>query len=105
VRTTHRGAIRDRSRNWTYRGDTVRIAFRNATASAGAVRRYTVCYTRNRSLQCRNRALDGRVVDAWRLRIMAPWAGYVNGRYRRYVEFTWRVSGRVTARKRIWVYE
>jgi hypothetical protein len=36
---------------------------------------------------------------------MPPWAGYVNGRYRRYVEFTWRVAGRVVARKRVWVYE
>jgi hypothetical protein len=29
----------------------------------------------------------------------------VNGRYRRYVEFTWRVERRIVARKRIWVYE
>jgi hypothetical protein len=36
-----------------YRGDTVRVAFRNATAVAGERQRYTVCYTRNRSLACR----------------------------------------------------
>jgi hypothetical protein len=105
VRSVHPGAIRDSSRNWTYRGDTVRVAFRNAAARIGARRPYTVCYTRNRRLSCRNRVLRGRATDAWRLRIMPPWAGYVNGRYRRYVEFTWRVSGRVVARKRIWVYE
>ena len=105
VRTTHPRAIRNRSRNWTYRGDTVRAAFRNAAARAGERRRYTVCYTRNRSLPCRRRTLRGRRWDAWKLRIKAPWAGYVRGRYRRYVEFTWRVSGRTVARKRIWIYE
>jgi hypothetical protein len=105
VRTIHPGAIGDRSRNWTYLGDTVRVAFRNATAVAGERRRYTVCYTRNRSLACRSRALRGRAWDAWRLRIMPPWAGFVKGRYRRYIEFTWRTSGRLVARKRIWIYE
>jgi hypothetical protein len=105
VRSIHPGAIADRSRNWTYRGDTVRVAFRNVAARPGAVRPYRVCYTQNRRLACRSRTLRGRTVDAWRLRIMPPWAGYVNGRYRRYVEFTWRVSGRVIARKRVWVYE
>jgi hypothetical protein len=105
VRTIHPGAIRDHSRNWTYRGDTIRVAFRNAAALAGDRRGYRVCYTRNRSLACRNRALRGRSWDAWHLRVMPPWAGYVNGRYRRYIEFTWRTSGRVVSRKRIWIYE
>jgi hypothetical protein len=36
---------------------------------------------------------------------MPPWAGFVEGRYRRYVEFTWRIDQRIVARKRIWVYE
>lgn len=105
IRSIHLGAIRDRSRNWTYLGDTVRVSFRNASARAGARKSYKVCYTRNRRRSCRNRALRGRAWDAWRLRIMPPWAGYVNGRYRRYVGFTWRVSGRIVARKRIWIYE
>jgi hypothetical protein len=105
VRTIHPGAIRDRSRNWTYLGDTVRVAFRNAPALSGETRRYTVCYTRNRSLACRRRALRGRAWDAWQLRIMPPWAGYVRGRYRRYVEFSWRASGRIVVRKRVWIYE
>jgi hypothetical protein len=105
VRTIHPGAIRDRSPNWTYLGDTVRVAFRNTNALARATRGYTVCYTRNRSLACRRRALRGRSWDAWTLRIMPPWAGYVRGRYRRYVEFTWRASGRIVARKRVWIYE
>jgi glucose/arabinose dehydrogenase len=104
VRTTHPRAIRDRSRNWTYRGDIVRVAFRNAAAPTGERRRYTVCHTRNRAVVCGTRTLRGRAWDAWKLRIRRPWAGYVKGRYRRYVEFTWRVSGRTLARKRIWIY-
>jgi hypothetical protein len=73
----HPGAVGERSRNWTYLGDTVRIAFRNAMAVTGERQRYTVCYTRNRSLACRSRTLRGRAWDAWRLRIMpvgcGPW--------------------------------
>jgi hypothetical protein len=105
VRSIHPGAIRDRSRNWTYRGDTVRVAFRNATARPSNSQLYRVCYTKNRRLACRIRRIRGRSWDAWRLRIMPPWAGFVNGRYRRYVEFTWRVDRRIVARERIWVYE
>ena len=67
--------------------------------------RHTWSYTRNRSLACRRRTLPGRRWDAWKLRIRRPWAGYVGGRYRRYVEFTWRISGRAVVRKRIWIYE
>ena len=104
VRTTHPRAVHDRSRNWTYRGDIVRVAFRNAAARLGERLRYRSCYTRNRGLACRTRTLRGRQWDAWRLGIKGPWAGYVRGRYRRYVEFTWRVSGKTVARKRIWVY-
>lgn len=105
VRSTHPGAIRDRSRNWTYTGDTVRVAFRNAAARPSDGRRYRVCYTKNRLLACRNRTILGRSSDAWRLRIVPPWAGFVNGLYRRYVEFTWRIDRRIVARKRIWLYE
>jgi hypothetical protein len=105
VRTTHPGAITDRSRNWTYLGDTVRVAFRNSAARVGDRRRYKICYTRNRQLACANRTLKGRAWDAWHLRILPPWAGYVNGRYRRYVEFTWRVSGRNVVRERVWIWE
>jgi hypothetical protein len=53
VRSIHPGAVVERSRNWTYRGDTVRVAFRNATAVTGERQRYTVCYTRNRSVASR----------------------------------------------------
>jgi hypothetical protein len=105
VRSIHPGAVRDPSRNWTYRGDTVRVAFRNAAARPSDGRGYRVCYTKNRRLACRNRRILGRSWDAWRLRIMPPWAGFVNGRYRRYVEFTWRIDRRVVERKRVWVYE
>jgi hypothetical protein len=105
VRSTTPNAIRQGSRNWTYRGDTVRVRFRNATARPGDGEGYRVCYTKNRRLACRNRRILGRSWDAWRLRVMPPWAGFVNGRYRRYVEFTWRIERQVVARKRIWVYE
>jgi hypothetical protein len=77
VRSIHPGAVGERSRNWTYRGDTVRVAFCNATAVTGERQRYTACYTRNRSLASRARTLRGRAWDAWRLRIMSPWAGFV----------------------------
>jgi hypothetical protein len=105
VRSIHPDAIRDRSRNWTYRGDAVRLRFRNAAARPNDGRGYRVCYTKNRRLACQNRRILGRTWDYWRVRIMPPWAGFVNGRYRRYVEFTWRVDRRIVARKRIWVYE
>jgi hypothetical protein len=105
VRSVHPGAIRDGSRNWTYRGDTVRVRFRYAAARPGDGALYRVCYTKNRRLACRNGRIFGRLWDSWRLRIMPPWAGFVKGRYRRYVEFTWRIDRRIVARKRIWVYE
>jgi hypothetical protein len=38
------------------------------------------------------------------LRIMPPLAGYKGGRFRRYLEFTWRVEGRIVARKRIRIF-
>jgi hypothetical protein len=49
--------------------------------------------------------VEGPLLGAWRLRIMPPWAGYVNGRYERYVEFSWRVAGRIAALKRVWIYK
>ena len=104
VRSIRPAAIRAPG-NWTYRGDTVRIAFRNAAARSSARRTYRVCYTKNRALACRSRRILGSSWDAWRLRIMPPWAGYVNGRYRRFVEFTWRIDRRIVARKRIFIWE
>lgn len=101
----HPGAINDASRNWTYRGDTLRVAFRNTTLAPGDVQRYRVCYTKNFVLACQTRTLRGPRWDAWRLRIMPPWAGYIRGVYVRYVAFTWRVGSRVVATQRAWVYE
>jgi hypothetical protein len=40
--------------------------------------------------------------DAWRLRIMLHWAGYVNCRHCRFVKVSWHVSGRIVVRKRVW---
>ena len=105
VRSTHPSAIRDGSRNWTYLGDTVRVTFRNATTRPATRQPYRVCYTRNARLACQTRTLTGPSLDVWRLRILPPWAGRVRGRYTRYVEFTWRASGRLVAKRRIWVFE
>ena len=104
ARSIHPGAIRDRSRNWTYLGDTVRVRFRNATAPPGGGRTYRVCFTRGpRGPACRDRRIFGRSWDEWRLRILPP-VGFARGRYQRYVEFTWRVDRRIVARKRVWVF-
>ena len=105
MRSTKPGAIRDRSRNWTYLGDTVRVTFRNATGASGQRQTYRVCYTRDRRLACQTRTLIGSRADSWRLLILPPWAGRVGGRYTRYVEFSWRAGGRLVAKRRIWVFE
>jgi hypothetical protein len=105
VKTIHPGAILDTRRNWTYTGDTVRASFRNAAAPPAARQPYTVCYTANRRLACQLRTLNGSRVDSWRVRILPPWAGMWRGRYVRWIEFSWRVSGRVVAKQKIWVYE
>jgi hypothetical protein len=102
VRSIHPGAVK--GINWTYLGDTVRVRFRNANARPSDRQGYRVCYTHNRRLACRNRRVIGRFWDSWRLRILPPWAGFVNGRHRGYVEFTFRVDRRIVARKRIKVF-
>jgi hypothetical protein len=103
--SVHPGAIDDASRNWTYLGDTLRVSFRNTSLAPGQTQRYQVCFTKNTTLDCRTRTLRGARWDSWSVRVMPPWAGYVNGRYVRYVAFTWRVGGRIVAMHRAWVYE
>jgi hypothetical protein len=103
ARSIHPGAIRARG-NWTYFGDTVRVRFRNANARPADGQGYRVCYTHNRRLVCRNRRIIGRSWDAWRLRITPAMAGYRTGRFRRYLEFTWRVDRQLVARKRVWIF-
>ena len=105
VRSVHPGAVSDPTRNWTYLGDTVRVAFRNTTLARGRQQTYRVCYTRGPRLACQTRRLRGPGWDSWRLRIMPPWAGHVGNRYTRYVAFTWRVGSRVVSAARIWIYE
>lgn len=106
ARSVHPNAIGgDRSRNWTYLGDTVRVWFRNTSLEFGQRQRYRSCYWRNYELSCRTRVLTGPGWDSWRLRILPPWAGYVRGRYLRFVPFQWQVAGRIVARHRAWVYE
>jgi hypothetical protein len=101
VRSIHPGAVIPGA---TYLGDTVRVRFRNANARPSDGRGYRVCYTQNRRLTCRNRRIIGRSWDAWRLRVTPPLAGYKGTRFRRYLEFTWRVDGRIVARKRIRIF-
>ena len=55
--------------------------------------------------RCQARTLIGPRVDAWRLRVMSPWAGYVGRRYVRYIQFTWKVSGRVVGKRCAWIWE
>lgn len=66
-------------------------------ARTGDLQKYRVCYTASRRLRCRNRTIRGRTWDSWRF-VTGPWSG-------RYVVVTWRVSGRIVARKRVWIYE
>ena len=101
VRSIHPGAVTPGA---TYLGDTVRVRFRNANARPSDGHGYRVCYTQNRRLTCRNRRIIGRSWDAWRLRITPPLAGYKGSRFRRYLEFTWLVDGRIVARKRIRIF-
>jgi hypothetical protein len=91
----HPGAINHPGRNWTYRGDTLRVAFRNTALAPGETQRYKVCYTRNFELACQTRTLRGPRWDAWRLRVMPPWAGYIRG----------RIGPRTVAAHRAWIYE
>jgi hypothetical protein len=104
VRSIHPGAVK-LGGNWTYLGDTVRVRFRNARARPGDGQHYRACYTHNRRLVCKDRTILGRSWDAWRLRITPSMAGYRAGRVRRFLEFTWRVDGRIVARKRIRLFD
>ena len=100
VRSIHPNAIRLPG-NWTYLGDTVKVRFRNANARPGDAQRYRVCNTTGSGrLVCRSRVILSRSWDAFRLRITRP----LVGSSRWYIAFTWRVEGRIVARRRIKVF-
>lgn len=100
VRSVHPGAVLLPG-NWTYRGDTLRVRFRNATARPADGRGYQACYTYRRGLVCRKRRILGRRWDSWRLRVKPAMAAGGRG----YIEVTWRVNHHVVARKRVnWFY-
>jgi hypothetical protein len=106
VRSTHPNAIaRFDNREWTYRGDTLAISFRNATAVAAARQAYRVCWTGRFGQRCRSRTLTGRARDVWRMRLLDKWVGYRGKRYVRYIEFRWRVGSRTVAKRRAWIWE
>jgi hypothetical protein len=99
VRSIHPNAIRLPG-NWTYLGDTVRVRFRNPNARAGDAQRYRVCNTtRSGRTACRSRVVIAKSWDAFRVRVTRLLTGN-----RRYIAFTWRVDGRVVARRRIQVF-
>jgi hypothetical protein len=101
VRSIHPNAVRLPG-NWTYLGDTVKVSFRNANGRAGDAQRYRVCNTTGSSrISCKSRVIIGKSWDAFRLRITLPLIGSRGGRY---IEFTWRVEGRIVARRRIKVF-
>jgi hypothetical protein len=101
VRSIHPNAVRLPG-NWTYLGDTVKVRFRNANGRSSDAQRYKVCNTtRSSRIVCRSRLIVGKSWDAFRLRITLPLIGSRGGRY---IEFTWRVEGRIVARRRIKVF-
>jgi hypothetical protein len=101
VRSMHPNAIRLPG-NWTYLGDTVKVRFRNANAVPGDAQRYTVCNTTGSSrIACRSRVLLVGSWDAFRLRVTRPLIYNKSGRARQFIQFTWRVEGRIVARRRI----
>lgn len=100
VRSIHPNAILLPG-NWTYLGDTVRIRFRNANALPNDAQRYTVCHmTAGSHRACsKSRMIIGRGWDGFRLRITLPRIrGLEHG------DFSWRIDGRVVARKRITIF-
>jgi hypothetical protein len=98
VRSIHPNAVVP---GGTYPGDTVKVRFRNANAPPVYAQRYTVCTTTaSGRIACKRRMILARSWDGFQLRITRPLIGST----RRYVEFTWRVEGRIVARRRIKVF-
>jgi hypothetical protein len=98
VRSIHPNAVVG---GGTYPGDTVKVRFRNANAPAGSAQSYRVCNTTGSGrIVCRNRRIIARSWDGFRLRVTRA----LIGSRRQYIAFTWRVEGRVVARKRIKVF-
>lgn len=105
VRSIHRGAIvvRGSPRIWTYLGDTLRVAFRNAAALDGQRTSYRVCLKQSGRPQiCRLRTLRGSQTDAWTIRVLGRWVRCRSGRP---IRVTWTVAGRAVATRSVWFYE
>ena len=99
ARSIHPGNV-GVSGNWTYLGDTVKVRFRNANGRLNDAQRYRVCNTTSSGrLACRSRVIVAKSWDGFRLRITPAVVGS-----RRFVAFTWRVEGRVVARRPINIY-
>ena len=98
----HPGAV---PQGFTYRGDTLRASFRNATARAGERRPYKVCVQKNQRRSCVRKTMTGRAWSSWRVRMLGSWVGFENGRYTRRVRLTWHVGGERVQTRTIRVYE
>jgi hypothetical protein len=104
VTSTHPNAVRiPGGRNWTYRGDIVEIWTRNPTLRKPLS--YELCHTVRVGVRCFKRVLPNNGGTTWRLRIGSDWAGWVDGKYRGFINFTWRVHGQTVAQRRVWVSE
>jgi hypothetical protein len=107
ARSIHPDAIRQRGGPWTYTGDTLRVAFRNANAAGGTTQTYRVCWQGVGKARCRARTIRGRTWDAWRLRVLGPWVPCRGQRLvgSRDIHLMWSVGGRIVARRSVKIYE
>jgi hypothetical protein len=97
VKSTHPAAIRDKSRNWTYRGDRIRASFQDARNLASTRKIYGVCVSFGRQRTCQNGTLLGRSLSYRYFVVPASTT--------RKIVVSWLVAGRVVASRTIWAYE
>jgi hypothetical protein len=97
VKSTHPVAIRDKSRNWTYRGDRIRASFQDARALVSTRQPYAVCVNFGQRRTCKEGTLLGRSLSYRYFTVPASTT--------RKVVVSWLVAGRVVASRAIWVYE
>lgn len=97
VKSTRPAAIRDKTRNWTYRGDRIRASLQDARNLASIRKPYRVCATFGKQRACQNGTLLGRSVSYRNFVVPASTA--------RKIVVSWHVNGRLVASRIIWAYE
>jgi len=97
VKSTHPAAIRDKSRNWTYRGDRIRASFQDARNLATTRKPYRVCADFGQRRTCQNGTLIGRSLSYRHF--------FVPPSTTRKIIVSWQVAGRTVLSRPIWVYE